>query len=115
MSCSALRVGIGGIVADLRPLPAGPDRDLRGLVSVVPELKDMPPGPEWLRIAIERVFVDTIPPQHNGLQQVLRDFPADVIVADDMIFCALPILLATSPQRPPIVLCGTSMSNWRSS
>jgi hypothetical protein len=71
-----------------------------------------PPGPEWLRVAIERLFVDTIPAQHKGLQQVLRDFPADVIIGDDMIFGVLPMLLGPRSKRPPIVLCGTSFLHW---
>jgi len=50
---------------------------------VVPELKDVPPGPQWLRVGIERLFVDTFPVQHKGLQQVLREFPANLVVGDD--------------------------------
>ena len=73
----------------------------------------MPPGPEWLRVAMERLFVDTIPAQHEGLQQVLRDFPADVIIGDDMFFGVLPMLLGPRSKRPPIVLCGTSILHWR--
>jgi MGT family glycosyltransferase len=113
ISGSALRSRIEGIGAKFHAFPAGADFDLEDIVSVVPELKDMPPGPEWLRIAIERVFVDTIPAQHKGLQQVLRDFPADVIVGDDMIFGVLPMLLGPRSKRPPIVLCGTSILHWR--
>ena len=78
-------------------------------VSVAPELKNMPPGLEWLRVAMERMFVDTIPAQHKGLQQVLRDFPADIIIGDDMFFGVLPMLLGPRSKRPPIVLCGTSI------
>src|ERR1700738_3684400 len=70
LSGNALRERIEGIGAKFRPLPAGADFDLRDIVSVVPELKNIPPGLEWLRIAIERVFVDTIPTQHKGLKQV---------------------------------------------
>jgi MGT family glycosyltransferase len=110
LSGSALRERIEGIGAEFRPLPAGADFDL---VSVVPELKHIPTGPQWLRIAIERLFVDTIPAQHKGLQQVLRDFPADVIIGDDMIFGVLPMLLGPRSKRPPIVLCGTSILHWR--
>ena len=83
------------------------------IVSVVPELKNIPPGPEWMRVAIERLFVDTIPAQHKGLQQVLQDFPADVIIGDDMFFGVLPMLLGPRSKRPPIVLCGTSILHWR--
>ena len=61
LSGSALRERIEGIGAEFRPLPAGADFDLGDIVSVVPELKNIPPGPEWLRVAIERLFVDPIP------------------------------------------------------
>jgi MGT family glycosyltransferase len=113
LSGSALRERIEGIGAEFRPLPAGADFDLGDIVSVVPELKYLPPGPEWLRVAMERLFVDTIPPQHKGLQQVLRNFPADVVIGDDMIFGVLPMLLGPRSKRPPIVLCGTSFLHWR--
>ena len=113
LSGSALREPIEGIGAEFRSLPGGADFDLRDLLSVVPELKKIPPGPEWLRVAIERVFVDTIPAQHKGLHQVLRDFPADIIIGDDMFFGVLPMLLGPRSKRPPIVLCGTSILHWR--
>jgi hypothetical protein len=61
---------------------------------------------------MERIFVDTVPAQHEGLQQVLRDFPADVVIGDDMLFGALPMLLGPRSKRPPIVLCGTSFLHW---
>jgi len=54
------------------------------------------------------IFVDTIPAQHKGLQQVLRSLAADVVIGDDMLFGVLPMLLGPRSERPPIVLCGTS-------
>jgi UDP:flavonoid glycosyltransferase YjiC (YdhE family) len=113
LSGTALRDGIARIGAEFRPFPAGADFDLRDIISVVPELKNIPPGPEWLRVAIQGVFVDSISAQHKGLQQVLREFPVDVIIGDDMIFGVLPMLLGPRPKRPPIVLCGTSILHWR--
>jgi MGT family glycosyltransferase len=113
LSGSALRSRIEAIGAQFHAFPAGADLDLRDLLSVVPELKDIPPGPEWMRVAFERVFTDPVPAQHKGLQQVLRDFPADVIIADDMMFGVLPMLLGPRAKRPAIVLCGTSILHWR--
>ena len=110
---TVLRERIEGIGAAFHPLPAGADFDLQDILSVVPELKNIPPGLEWLRVAIERLFVATVPVQHKGLQQVLRDFPADVIIGDDMFFGVLPMLLGPRSKRPPIVLCGTSILHWR--
>jgi UDP:flavonoid glycosyltransferase YjiC (YdhE family) len=113
LSGSALRERVEGIGAEFRPLPAGADIDLQDILSVVPELKNIPPGPQWLRVALERLFVDTVPAQHKGLQHVLRDFPADVVIGDDMFFGVLPMLLGPRSERPPIVLCGTSILHWR--
>jgi hypothetical protein len=113
LSGSAFRERIEATGAEFRALPAGADFDLGDILSVVPELKDIPPGPEWMRTAIERIFVDPIPAQHRGLEQVLRDFPADVIIGDDMFFGLLPMLLGPRAKRPSIVLWGTSILHWR--
>jgi MGT family glycosyltransferase len=109
---TALRGRVESVGAKFRALPAGADFDPQDIHATVPELKNTPPGPEWLRIAIERVFVDSIPAQHRGLQETLRDFPADVVIGDDMFFGALPMLLGPRAKRPPIVLCGTSLLHW---
>src|SRR4029077_1102447 len=93
--------------------PPEADLDLRDHHTVVPELKHITPGPEWLRVALERIFVDTIPAQHAGMRRTLREFPADIIVADDMMFGVLPMLLGPRSERPPIVLCGTSILHLR--
>jgi MGT family glycosyltransferase len=110
LSGSVLRDRVEGSGAKFRPLPAGADLDFRDLLTAVPQLKGIPPGLEWLRIALEHAFVDTVRPQHEGL---LQNFPADVIVADDMFFGVLPMLLGPRSKRPPIVLCGTSFLHWR--
>ena len=84
------------------------DLDGRDFLAAAPELKDIPPGLEWFRVAIERIFVDSLPAQHEGLLQALDECQADVIVGDDMFFGVLPMLLGSRSKRPPIVLCGTS-------
>jgi MGT family glycosyltransferase len=113
LSGSVLRSRIEAIGAKFHALPEGADYDLRDFDSVAPELKTIAPGPDWLRVALERVFVDTIPAQHEGLQQVLRGFPADVVIGDDMLFGVLPMLLGPRSKRPPIALCGTSFLHWQ--
>jgi UDP:flavonoid glycosyltransferase YjiC (YdhE family) len=105
------RVEVAGL--KFYPLPAGADLDMRDVLALVPELKDLPPGPERACAVVNRVFAETIPGQHKGLQQVLQDFPADVIIADDMYYGVLPMLLGPRAKRPPIVLCGTSILHCR--
>jgi MGT family glycosyltransferase len=105
---SAFRDRIENSGAKFVSLQGSADFDLRDFSSVAPELKDIPPGLEWFRVAIERIFVDPVPAQHQGLLQALEDCQADVIVGDDMFFGVLPMLLGPRSKRPPIVLCGTS-------
>ncbi|WFU69936.1 glycosyltransferase [Bradyrhizobium sp. CB2312] len=93
-------------------LPKGADFDLRDILSVVPELKTIAPGPEWLRLACERIFVDAVPAQNQGLYESLEHFQADIIIGDDMFFGVLPMLLGPREARPPIALCGTSFPHW---
>jgi len=109
---TAFRSRIESCGAELFPLPPAADFDPQDLFSLVPELKSIPPGPEWLRIACERIFVQAIPAQYQGLRQALDKFAADVIVGDDMFFGVLPMLRGPRAKRPPIVLCGTSILHW---
>jgi hypothetical protein len=83
----------------LRRLSRGADCDLRDFEAVATELKSISPGPDWQRVATERAFVDTVPAQHKGLQQVLGNFAADVIIGDDMLFGVLPMLLGPRSKR----------------
>ena len=105
---SAFRDRIENSGAKFVSLQGRADFDGRDFLSVAPELKDIPPGLEWFRVAIERIFVDSLPAQHQGLLQALEECRADVIVGDDMFFGVLPMLLGSQSKRPPIVLCGTS-------
>ncbi len=113
LSGSVLRSRIEAIGAEFHAFPEGADFDLRDFDSVAPELKSMAPGLDWLRVAMERIFVDAIPAQHKGFQQVLRSFAADIIIGDDMLFGVLPMLLGPRSERLPIMLCGTSFLHWK--
>ena len=105
---SAFRDRIENSGAKFVSLQGRADFDGQDLLSVAPELKDIRPGLEWFRVAIERIFVDSLPAQHQGLIQALEECQADVIIGDDMFFGVLPMLLGSQSKRPPIVLCGTS-------
>lgn len=112
LSGTWLRDRIERFGAKFRAFPGPADIDLRDIHVAAPELADIPPGFEWLRVALERIFIDRLASQYLGLRQVLRDFPADIIVGDDMMFGILPMLLGPQSSRPPIVLCGTSFLHW---
>jgi MGT family glycosyltransferase len=109
---TAFRARIEASSAKFFPLPRDADFDPQDVFSVAPELKSIPPGLEWLRTACERIFVDAIPAQDQGLREALEHFQADVIIGDDMLFGILPMLLGPREMRPPVVLCGTSFLHW---
>jgi hypothetical protein len=109
---SVFRDRILAIGSSFHAFPAGADFDPSVPSSVASELESITPGADWLRVAMERMFVDAVPAQHQGLQKVLQNFPADVVIGDDMLFGVFPMLLGPDAKRPPIVLCGTSFLHW---
>ena len=109
---SAFRARVEAAGAKFFPLPPEADLDLADPFARVPELKVMPPGPDWRRVAMERLFVDNIPAHHQGLRRFVDSFRPQVIVGDDMFFGVLPMLLGAGSKRPPVVLCGTSVLHW---
>jgi hypothetical protein len=66
-----VRSPLEAIGASFRALRVGADLDLRDMDAAAPELKHIEPGPQWLRVAMERFFVDTMPAQYAGLQQLV--------------------------------------------
>jgi UDP:flavonoid glycosyltransferase YjiC (YdhE family) len=112
LSGSVFRDRILAIGSSFHAFPAGADFDPSVPSSVASELESITPGADWLRVTMERMFVDAVPAQHQGLQKVLQNFPADVVIGDDMLFGVLPMLLGPDAKRPPIVLCGTSFLHW---
>ena len=113
LSATASRARIEKSGAIFRALPGEADVDLNDLHAVAPELKTIEPGLDWLRVAVERIFIDKISDQHKGLREALKEFPADAIIVDDMFFGIVPLLLGPRAKRPAIVACGTSILHWR--
>jgi MGT family glycosyltransferase len=109
---SAFNARVAASGAKFMSLPPEADFDPSNPFAKMPQLKTMPPGFDWLRTACEGLFVDNIAPQDEGLRKILRSFPADIIVSDDMFFGLIPMLLGPRAKRPPVVMCGTSLLHW---
>jgi MGT family glycosyltransferase len=105
---SAFRARIENSGAKFVSLQGSADFDGQNVLSVAPELKDIPPGLEWFRVAIDRLFLEHLTAQHQSLLQAAEECQADVIIGDDMFFGVLPMLLGPRSKRPPVALCGTS-------
>jgi MGT family glycosyltransferase len=53
-------------------------------------------------------FVETIPDQHQVIQQILRDTPTDLVLVDTMLFGSFPTLLGPRQERPRVIGCGVN-------
>ena len=109
---SVMRDRIEKTGATFCPFPEGADQDFSNLATLYPEFMLMPPGFDKVRYTIERVFVDPLLAQHAGLQDVLNWFPADLVIGENVLMGALPMLLGDRSKRPPIILCGTTYLLW---
>jgi UDP:flavonoid glycosyltransferase YjiC (YdhE family) len=96
------------IGARFQPFPADIDRDLSDVDALFPERRQITPGPDMLLFDVNHVFADPVADQHKGLVALLRDFPADVIIADAFFLGTMPMLLGPKTARPAIVHCNTS-------
>ncbi len=108
LSANAMRDRIEAAGARFRAFPPDADLDFRDVDAVFPERKTIPLGPEQMLFNLARAFIEPLTAQHEGLKEVLRDFPADVIIGDNFLFGILPMLLGPRSERPPVILCGTS-------
>ncbi len=109
---AAFRARIVEAGARFFSLPPDADLDPKDPFARAPELKLLPPGYDWLRTALERLFIDNIAPQYEGVQRLQRSFNPEIIIGDDMFFGLLPMLLGAQTTRPPVIMCGTSFLHW---
>jgi UDP:flavonoid glycosyltransferase YjiC (YdhE family) len=107
LSASVMRDRIEAAGAKFYPFPKHGDHDYRNLAALFPEYKSVSTGLEMSRFFLEKVFIDAIPAQDEGLKEVLREFPADIILADNFFLGGLPMLLRQRADRPSMVFCGT--------
>lgn len=77
----------------------------------LPERQTKNPSMEIQAFDLEYYFGKQIGSQVAGLRQALRDFPADVILADAAFFGTLPLLLGKREERPAIVHLGVTLLN----
>lgn len=105
-TASAFRDKVEATGARFVALPAGADMDLTDIDRYFPERKALPAGPAQLAFDFQNIFIDTIPAQFAGLEAILQDFDAQVILADTMFAGCLPFLLDARAHRPMIASLG---------
>lgn len=112
LSATHFRHRIEAIGARFHPFPGEADVDASDMLTAYPEFAELEPGPAMTLFYFKRVFADPLGAQHRGLREVMADFAADLIVADNLFFGVLPFLLGERSARPAILLCGTTFLLW---
>jgi MGT family glycosyltransferase len=108
LSSEYLRGRIETIGATFRGFGPAADLDPHHAGETFAEIRAAPPGPEMLRLILDRAFADYMLPQYESVKEALREFPADIIIGDHLMLGILPMLLGPRSQRPPIALLGTT-------
>ena len=90
------------------PLPEEADQAVLDKISDFFKRNRYAPGPEERLSIFKTVFVDPMPFQFHGLQAVLREFPADLIVHETGFSGVFPLLVGPRSQRPASAYLGIS-------
>jgi UDP:flavonoid glycosyltransferase YjiC (YdhE family) len=99
--------------AGLPFIPLLPEADMAPpeYFAKYPERNEKTPGMEMFGFDMEHFFLAHLPAQSDGIEKTLRDFPADIILADSTFFGTLPLLLSAREKRPAIVHLGVTVLN----
>lgn len=74
-----------------------------------PERHRQIPGMEMVSFDMKHYFAPVMTKEAASLKMALRDFPADLILAESLFFGTLPLLLDTRKDRPAIAHLGVSV------
>jgi MGT family glycosyltransferase len=88
------------------PLPEQADQRVRDFMAFFLSKHKVRPGPEDIVRAFEATFVAPMISQYRGLQEALRDFPADIVVHETCFTGVLPMLLRPRAKRPASAYLG---------
>jgi UDP:flavonoid glycosyltransferase YjiC (YdhE family) len=88
------------------PLPKKADQDVLDFMANFLERHKYAPGPEEMMEGFKGVFVDPMLAQFRELQQILKKFPADLVVHETSFCGVLPMLLGPRSERPASACLG---------
>jgi UDP:flavonoid glycosyltransferase YjiC (YdhE family) len=93
------------------PLLPEADIGLADYLAKYPERQEKTPGLDMLAFDMEHFFLPQLLPQSAGLKKALRNYPADIILAESLFMGTLPLLLGARERRPAVVHLGVSLLN----
>lgn len=104
---TAFRDGFEAAGVRFFPLPASVDHSAHDIATM---LERRASGPQGTVAGIKALFIDALPAQFAGLENVLATFDADLIVYESAFLGMLPLLLGSPAARPVCAYLGISTS-----
>jgi UDP:flavonoid glycosyltransferase YjiC (YdhE family) len=89
-------------------LPEDADQGVRDFIASFLEEHKVAPAPEEMAKVFRKIIVDPMMSQYRGLQAILEQFPAEVVVHETFFTGVLPMLLGPRSERPASVFLGIS-------
>jgi MGT family glycosyltransferase len=108
---STLRDSVERTGATFRPLPSDVDFDLRDIDKGFPDRASYAPGIERMFYDFKTFFLGTMESQYVGLEQLVDDFDADMVVYEHLFYGAVPLLLKERSARPAMIGWGITYLN----
>jgi UDP:flavonoid glycosyltransferase YjiC (YdhE family) len=88
------------------PLPEDADQGVRDFIASFFEKHKVTPGPEEMVRVFTGAVIDPLISQFRGLQAILKEFPAEVVIHETGFCGVLPMLLGPRSERPASVYLG---------
>jgi len=88
------------------PLPEDADQGVRDFIASFLEKNKLTPGPEEMVRALTGAFINPMISQFRGLQAILKEFPADVVIYETSFAGVVPMLLGPRSERPACAYLG---------
>ncbi len=88
------------------PLPGDADQGVRDFAASFLEEHKVAPGPEQMVKAFTGLFLAPMISQFRGLESLLEEFPAEVVIYETCFVGVFPMLLGPRPARPACVYLG---------
>lgn len=88
------------------PLPEDADQGVRDFIASFLEKHKVTPGPEEMVKGFTGAFINPMISQFRGLQAILKEFHAEVVIHEMSFAGVLPMLLGPRSERPASVYLG---------
>jgi UDP:flavonoid glycosyltransferase YjiC (YdhE family) len=88
------------------PLPEDADQGVRDFIASFLDKHKVTPGPEEMVKAFTGAFITPMISQFRGLQTILKEFPAEVVIHETSFAGVLPMLLGPRSERPASIYLG---------